>query len=354
MGLVDRIGKIEMQETSKVWGLHMGAHVGDRPKEDGYVAIGWPAVGDIRDVGEDREAFKAAVLSAYPEAKGGAVPVNAGVLHRFANEMKADDVVVYPSKSDRMVNIGLFTGDTDYVEGSPDEYPNRRMVKWLGSFPRSDFSQSALNEIGSAVTLFRIRKHTSEFLAKVGLLGSPSPMAQAQEVSDDSTDDDTATAEVSTQAEVTTGDFVIRRVMSGLSGYEFESFVAHLLECMGYTARVTQKSSDGGVDVIAHMDALGFQPPIVKVQCKRTTSQTPRSDVDQLLGTLGEGEYRLFVNLGSYSRSAVELERNRAKLRLIDGDEFVEMLLENYPHLSPRYRSLIPLKQIYVPDLPKV
>lgn len=120
---------------------------------------------------------------------------------------------------------------------------------------------------------------------------------------------------------------------------------------MGYRARVTPKSADGGVDVIAHMDALGFQPPIVKVQCKRKTDQTSRPDVDQLLGTLGEGEYGLYVNLGSYSRSAVELERNRAKLRLIDGEQFVEMVLTNYGKLAPRYRSLIPLKQIYVPDL---
>jgi restriction system protein len=158
---------------------------------------------------------------------------------------------------------------------------------------------------------------------------------------------------VSRQAEETTGDFVIRRIMSDLSGYDFEVMVAHLLECMGYTARVTQKSGDGGVDVIAHMDALGFQPPIVKVQCKRMTSQVPRPEVDQLLGTLGEGEYGLFVCLGSFSRGAVELERNRAKLRLIDGEQFVELILANYPRLSARYRSLMPLKQIYVPDLPK-
>jgi predicted Mrr-cat superfamily restriction endonuclease len=122
--------------------------------------------------------------------------------------------------------------------------------------------------------------------------------------------------------------------------------MAHILECTGYTARVTPKSGDGGVDVIAHMDPLGFQPPIVKVQCKRTTSQTPRPDVDQLLGTLGDGEYGLFVNLGSYARGAVELERNRAKLRLINGEQFVELFFEHYASLSPRYRTMIPLKQI--------
>lgn len=175
----------------------------------------------------------------------------------------------------------------------------------------------------------------------------------AADLGDEDTDDDTATVAVSRQAEVTTSDFVIRRIMANMTGYEFEELVAHLLECMGYTARVTQRSGDGGVDVIAHMDALGFQPPIIKVQCKRITSQTPRPDVDQLLGTLGEGEYGLYINLGSYSRSSIELERNRAKLRLIDGEQFVELVLEHYPKLAPRFRSIIPLKQIYVPDLQK-
>ena len=168
---------------------------------------------------------------------------------------------------------------------------------------------------------------------------------------DDLTDDDTAIVSAAIQAEVSTSDFVIKRLMSELSGHQFEEFMAHLLECMGYTARVTSKSGDGGVDVIAHMDPLGFQPPIVKVQCKRTTGQTPRPDVDQLLGTLGDGEYGLFVNLGSFARGAVELERNRAKLRLINGEQFVELVFEHYTSLSPRYRAMIPLKQIFVPDL---
>ncbi len=61
--------------------------------------------------------------------------------------------------------------------------------------------------------------------------------------------------------------------------------------------------------------------------------------------------YGLYVNLGSYNRSSIELERNRAKLCLIDGELFVEMALTSYGKLAPRYRTLIPLQQIYVPDL---
>ncbi|WP_103875502.1 restriction endonuclease [Bosea lathyri] len=336
-----------------VWGVHMGWHVDGRPVDEGYVAIGWPALGDLRAYAADREVFKAALARQSGEGSAGAVPVQAGVLFRFVHEMKAGDIVVYPSKHDRMVNIGRFTGETSYVEGDRDEYPNRRHVAWLGSFPRNDFSQAALNEIGSALTLFRVRRHASEFLAKVGLLAPESDAAPASDVTEEVADDDAATVSVSRQAEETTADFVIRRITGELSGYQFEELVAHLLECMGYTARVTARSGDGGVDVIAHMDALGFQPPIVKVQCKRVTSQTGSPEVNQLLGTLGEGEFGLFVNLGSYSRSAVELERNRPKLRLINGEQFVELVQQHYGKLAPRYRSLIPLKQIYVPDLPQ-
>jgi len=297
-----------------------------------------------------------AILEKIPDAKTGALPVYAGILYRFTHEIQAGDLVVYPSKHDRMVNIGKLTGELVHITDEKDEYPNHRGVEWIGHFPRSDFSQSALNEIGAFITLFLIQKHRHEFLAKIGY-GEPIDAAALEEqdgAEEASTDDDTATVAVSQQAEVTTSDFVIRRIMAMMNGYEFEEFVAHLLECMGYTARVTQRSGDGGVDVIAHTDALGFQPPIIKVQCKRRTSQTSRMDVDQLLGTLGEGEYGLYINLGSYSRGSVELERNRSKLRLIDGEQFVEMVLQHYPKMSPRFRGLIPLKQIYVPDLPKL
>ena len=336
-----------------VWGVHMGSHVSDRPVEGGYVAIGWPAMGDITKLAPNRDAFKDALALAYPDKKKGAIPVDAGSMFKFLHEIKKGDFVVYPSKADRMVNIGRFKGIAQHHAGDPDEYPTRQLVDWLGQFPRDEFSQSALNEIGSFLTMFRVKRHALEFLSKVDPgVKAPSPSALAdQDTPEDATDDDRASVAAPVQAEANTSDFVIKRLMTQLTGHQFEDFMAHLLECMGYTARVTSKSGDGGVDVIAHMDPLGFQPPIVKVQCKRTTGQTPRPDVDQLLGTLGDGEYGLFVNLGSFARGAIELERNRAKLRLINGEQFVELIFEHYAQLAPRYRAILPLKQIFVPDL---
>jgi restriction system protein len=341
-----------MANNPTVWGVHMGAHVGDRPIEGNYVAIGWGEMGDIQRF-KSRDEIKAEMTNPAHGYRTKAIPVQAGVLFRFANEIKAGDVVVFPSKHDRTIHIGRFTGAASYVAGDTDEYPNHRAVEWLAHIPRDEFSQNALYEIGSAITLFLVRRYAAEFLAKIGVAAAEVEALPDPDAAEDAADNDTVTQTISRQAEETTGDFVIRRIMSGLSGHDFEDFIAHLLECMGYTARATAKSGDGGVDVIAHMDALGLQPPIIKVQCKRMTSPIGIAEVNQLLGTLGEGEFGLFVCLGSYTRPAIELERNRSKLRLIDGEQFVEMVLENYGKLSPRYRTLVPLKQIYVPDLPK-
>ncbi|NDW53654.1 restriction endonuclease [Aliiroseovarius sp. PrR006] len=269
------------------------------------------------------------------------------------HEIKAGDYVVYPSKHDRMINIGQFTGETEYapnIDGGNDEYPNSRKVRWLGHFPRSDFSQSALYEVGSFLTLFLVKNHAADFLAKA----DPSQFAEVTDTEETPPDDESVSSTVTRQAEETAQDFVIKRIHSQLSGHEFEHFIAHLLGCMGYTVRVTQKSADGGVDVIAHNDKLGFEPPIIKVQCKRTTNQINETQVRELLGTLVEGEYGLFVTLGAYDRKTRLSERNLSKLRLIDGEQLFELVVKHYGDLSPRYRTMIPLRQIYVPDLMSV
>ncbi|MDP2738266.1 MAG: restriction endonuclease [Pseudorhodobacter sp.] len=338
-----------MAHAPTIWGVHMGRQAGDIPISKGYVAIGWRQLGDLRSLPRDREAIKQMVVARIPEAKAGAVPVYAGTVFKFVHEIRPGDVVVYPSKADRVVNIGVFTGRSDYVPDSPDSYPNRRYVEWRGHFSRDVFSQDALNEIGSAVTLFQVRRHARKFMARI-FPDAPDTNENKDHISE-VIDDDASVSGVARLAQLSAEDFIIRSLMRQLDGFEFEKLVAHLLECMGYTARVTPKTGDGGVDVIAHTDPLGFQPPIIKVQCKRITDQTSRPDVDRLLGTLGDGEFGLFINLDSFARGAYELERNRPKLRLVNGAAFVEIFLKNYEKLSPKYRSMIPLKQIYVPDL---
>lgn len=39
---------------------------------------------------------------------------------------------------------------------------------------------------------------------------------------------------------------------------------------MRYHIRVSPEGRDDGIDIVAHKDELGFEPPIIKVQVKRS------------------------------------------------------------------------------------
>ncbi len=321
-----------------IWGIHMPHKLGLNPISGSYVAIGWDNMGDLTEIASTREAFKDRVAETHPETKPGAIPGAAGVLYRFAVEMQAGDVVIYPSKPDRMVNIGLIVGPYAFKPNQHSDYPHVRAIKWLTSLPRTTFSQSALNEIGSAITMFRVTSNADEFIAAM----------EGEEPKADDIDDVTA-EKVSAQVEDSTEDFIIKRLKSSQTPYQFEHFVAHLLRCMGYHSRVTQASADGGIDIIAHRYELGFEPPIIKVQCKQILTTIGRPEVQQLHGAIENGEHGLFVTLGSFSPDARTFERSKPNLRLIDGPTLIDFIYSHYHQFEPRYQMLLPLKRTYIP-----
>lgn len=320
------------------WGIHMPREFGLAPVEQGYVAIGWHEMGDLSQLPPNRDGIKAAYARTFPKAKPGEIPVGAGLLLRFSREMKPGDVVIFPSKPDRMVNIGTIEGDYVYDPSSNERYPNVRRVKWVRHIPRSSFSQPALNEIGSALTLFQVNTNTDEFAAAL----------EGQTLQPDAIDESTA-ERVSEQVQESTEDFVIKRLKGSQNPYQFEHFVAHLLRCMGYHARVTQASGDGGIDIIAHRDELGFEEPVIKVQCKQVIGPIGRPEVQRLHGAIEPGEKGLFVTLGNFSPDARTYERTKPNLRLIDGSDLIELIYAHYHQFEPRYQMLLPLKQSYIP-----
>lgn len=327
-----------MPEEQRLWGLHMPKEFGSDPITKGYVAIGWQQLGDLSMLAPSREAFKAAYLAAIPDSKPGAVPVSAGQLYRFVHDMQIGEILIFPSKHDRMVNIGIVAGEYEFDEANA-EYPNRRAIQWKASLPRTKFTQAALYEIGSFLSIFRVSANADEFIA--ALEGTPFITEDG-----DAPDEGTSIAE---QFEESTEDFVIGRLKNAQTAYEFEHFIAHILQCMGYFARVTQASGDGGIDIIAHNDELGFEPPIIKVQCKQTLGTIGRPDIQKLNGAIDKEEKGLFVSLGNFSPDARTYEQSRPNLRLIDGRTLVEMIYSHYDKFSPRYQALVPLKRTFSP-----
>lgn len=330
----------EMSEERTIWGIHLEWDDGTGGAPPDEIAIGAPAMGDLKKIPATRDAFKAAYAKVYPQVKAGAVPVNAGTRYRFANEMKAGDVVVYPSRADRMVNIGIVSGDYAFRPQIDAEYPHRRRVDWNISVPRTQFSQAALYEMGSAVALFQITSNADEISAAL-----EGKAFEAPEL------DNAVEQAVAAQVEENVEDFVVKRLMSGLSHEQFEHFIAELLRCMGYHARVTRYAGDGGVDIIAHKDELGFEPPIIKVQCKHTLSTIGGPEVQKLLGAVQVSESALFVTVGEYSPDARHIERNNSRLRLLGRADLLELIFVHYEKLDPRFKSILPLKRSYTPSV---
>ena len=151
------------------------------------------------------------------------------------------------------------------------------------------------------------------------------------------------------QIETYTNDYVTDALLH-LDPAEFETLVSELLKAMGYRARTTQYVGDGGVDVIAHRDPLGVEPPIIKVQCKRTSATIGGPEVQKLGNTRVSGRARSLRDARYDSGDAIAIERSSQNLRLINGREFVEQLLAYFEQLSPEWKRRFSLRHLYVVD----
>jgi len=324
-----------------LWGIHAG-HIGEADPlflKQKVVALGWAKMGDLSSLSADREAFKGRIVQLYPDKKPGAVPIDAGQLYRFVHEMQVGDLIIYPSKRDRKVHIGKVEGKYIYVPKAGEGYPHRRRVAWLKVVPRTNFSQGALYEIGSAMSFFQVKNYADEFRAVLeGKITPPSAVG------------DETIALVAEEIEETTRDFILKRLAEELKGHPFAEFVAHLLSTMGYQTRISPEGPDGGIDILAHKDELGFEPPFIKVQVKSTEGNIGDPIVSALYGKVSGEEYGLLFTLGSYTNQARNFARSKSNLRLIDGQELVNLILQHYEEFDPRYKRLIPLKRVYVPE----
>lgn len=327
------------KDEKRVWGIHtqddslfLNHHV---------IAIGWAKMGDLTLIGANRDAFKEQYEKVYTNAKKGNIANGAGMLYRFVHEMQIGDYIVFPSKRDRQINIGLIEGEYRYEKefaGTNYGYVQQRRVRWLKHLPRTLFSQGALHEVGSAMSFFAVKNYSGEFLA--ALDGSLQKAVLDVDVEDDSVG---ATAEDIID---NTRDFILKGLSRNLKGYPLEEFVADLLQAMGYRTILSPRGGDSGIDITAYKDEL---PPRILVQVKSQDGDIKESTIQSLKGAMREGDYGLFVTLSNYTKNAQKYLDSTPIIRGINGIELVELILKYYDRLSERYRKLIPLKMVYIP-----
>ena len=323
-----------MGEDIRVWGIH---NMSDSLFFDkNVIALGWEEMGDLSDLPEDRDAYKKKYKEVYPDATQGNINNGVGMLFRFRYEAKIGDYVVYPSKRDRMINIGKIESDYQY-DSLEREYVQQRRVKWLKKLPRFEFSQGALYEVGSALSFFAVKTNKQEFLD--ALSGKHGASKSATE------SDDSFAASADEIVEITK-DYILEQLSKQLKGYDFEDFVADLLNAMGYRTTVSPHGGDSGIDITAYKDEL---PPRIVVQVKSTDGDIKETTIQSLKGAMREGDYGLFVTLSNYTKNAQKYLENTPIIRGINGNELVDLVIKYYEQLSPKYRKIIPMKMVYMP-----
>ncbi len=323
-----------LNEEKRIWGIH--TQDDNLFLKNDVIAIGWSDMGDLGNIDANRDAFKEKYTQIYPDAKEGSIATGAGMLYRFCHEIQVGDYVVFPSKSNREVNIGVVESEYIYDSNQP-EYVQTRKVKWLQHLPRMVFSQGALYEIGSAMSLFSVKNYADEFLSVLDKDFMKNYSSDSEDESVGATADDIIEG---------TKDFILKELSRQLKGYDLEGFVADLLRAMGYRTTISPQGGDSGIDITAYKDEL---PPRILVQVKSQDGDIKETTIQSLKGAMREGDYGLFVTLSNYTKNAQKYLDSTPIIRGINGTELVELILKYYDDLSDKYRKMIPLKQVYIP-----
>ena len=116
-----------------------GAHA-RRCRDHGVIALGWPCVGDVRDLDLEADEVPAAV-------------------QRFARDLCPGDLVVTPDSPAGEVLVGEVIGDYRWEADSPiPEFRHLRPVEWIDECPRDELPARAAATVKYyAATVLRLR-----------------------------------------------------------------------------------------------------------------------------------------------------------------------------------------------------
>ncbi len=114
-----------------------------------------------------------------------------------------------------------------------------------------------------------------------------------------------------------------------LTPFEFENLVNNLFDRIGFDAKSTQSSRDGGVDVVA-FDPRPILGGKVVIQAKRYKNVVGVSAVRDLYGTMiNEGANKgILVSTSHYGKDAYEFAKDKP-IELIDGGGLLYLLEQN-------------------------
>jgi len=172
------------------------------------------------------------------------------------------------------------------------------------------------------------------------------PAEEADEVEEEVRRDRATTVEEAEEAAWSE----IEAYLEQMSPYDFQELVAGLLRGMGYHVDwISPPGTDGGIDIIAHIDPLGVRGPRLKVQVKRRADKVAVEELRGFIALLGDSDVGLFVSAGGFTREAEREARSqeRRRLMLLDLKRLFDLWVEHYEKIPETQRRLLPLRPVY-------
>jgi len=305
-----------------------------------------------RDLGKlkERNDLMAVLEEVYPKFTHFHRVQNSGQIWAFTRRMSPGDWVCVPSKR-KTIHIGEITGQYTFDPKAENPYYHFRTVKWIETdIPRTCFDKDILNSLGAFTTVCQISRNDAEKRVRamqsngwksVGIKLKPGK-------DDEAAGDDGSGSDI--DIEQIARDQIARLIISKYNGHGMEELVKAILQSQGFTTYHSDKGADGGKDILAAPDTLGFGRPRICVQVKSQDTPLERPVLDQLVGTMQDvqADQGLLVCWGGF-KPTIKREASRLffKVRLWDQNDLIDQILMNYDKLDEEIRAELPFKRIW-------
>lgn len=146
-----------------VYGIHIKKDNDALSEDRPHICIGWSGMNDLSGL-NTKDEVNARHASTYPDASPNSRGQDVGQIHRFKNEAKVGDYVVFAEQN--VCHIGRITSeyyyDTASYPNQSDDYVNVRDVEWLKTnIKRSDLSSAFHNSLGAGMSFWGLNDYKS-------------------------------------------------------------------------------------------------------------------------------------------------------------------------------------------------
>lgn len=307
----------------------------------GFVAIGWHEIGDLSKALTPEEIREKYLVARLESKKGkNAANNDIAMIYKFRNVMKIGDWATTYNPETREYLLGKVTSDYVFNPETVDpDYPHVRRVKWEHHISRDALKPSSKNSFGLA-TLVSIREDVlADMLA---IAGKPVDVQSQTDVEPEEEEKNFIIEEARER---------IKDKIKKLSDEELPQLVAAVLRAMSFKTRISPKGPDGGWDIFASPDTLGFQEPRIKVEVKhRPNTPIGAPAVRGFITTLRGRDKGLYVSSGGFTKDAKHETHNATvPVEWVDLNGLASLVVEHYDNFDSEGQKLFPLVKIYRP-----